>query len=820
MKNQRFRIIGFGLALLLAGNLAVKAEAFAKEVDVFWLKRPLLFPENTIQYLRLPMSGWKTPERMTNFRYILTVSAGMELLTSPWRLTPELSGSLTSSLYPVKIAREKTDDGRNRYTLFYAGVGTTGLSLWLSGKDHYIHRPLIDIGNSGEWTEYQAEYFAEDLQPLDVTVSLWRWPGLFGSTAVERSHGTVDLDRVEIQREGPRGWEAVFNCNFETGLPPDITRDKSVTFEREGERGFMRVSIPESQRKNQQKTVLGTIVLQPQTKYLFKLRARSRVLASPAEYVWAPVFLQLKESSRKELKLSCHYEFEEAGAVVRCPGEELAIKVVPRLPKTPKKLRVALWSQAEEALGFQTEEVQDVLIDVTKAAGVKTHFTKLVSSPWHPSCNGKVESAPVKNPLEAKLCKAGFQILPYFGSFSIGLKAYLLENPEFHAISAVGKPVVPAHSGRIETMLCPQKMHRSECAFWQKWLAFLTRAAETNRWDGAFYDYEFGYFMGLSYDGKKFQLDAARCFCPECVEAFRKFVKDEKLEESAAYAQPIQPGYPYAKLSGAAGTILGKQPLSWCKFRGHQTANEWAGIRSAVRVANPNAEFYLYSGSICFMKGNRWRDCEYFGVFPPEAGRVIDVYCRPHWPLTGLLGRADVELMRSALGAQTDRRVPVLSAISNWNQAPRYALAKNHFVEAIASCHADGVQIYIWLPTFDAQTWSLVREGVEIVANFEDFFVRGTRADYLVRLDKALPYAVWIKGDDRAIFVFNDSPVPQSVHISQVNVDDGQGNYLGKPEPFRYEACDFESGRRFSDPAEIETVIAARDLAVIHLKSR
>ncbi|MBU0714305.1 MAG: hypothetical protein KJ964_02980 [Verrucomicrobia bacterium] len=805
----------------MAGNLAVKAEISSNEVDIFWLKRPLLFPENTVQYLRLPMSGWKNPSKITNFRYILTVPAEIELLTPPWRLNQEFSGSLTASLYPTKIAHEKTNDGRNRYTLSYAGVGITGVSLWLSGKDRYLHRPLIDIGNSEEWTEYRAEYFAEDLQPRDVIISLMRWPALFGSTAVEQSYGTVDLDQVEIQSEGSYGWETNFSCNFKEGLPQNVSSTASLTFEREGEHGFMRLSIPESQRKIQQKMVLGTIVLRPQTKYLFKLRARSRVLASAPEYVWAPVFLRLKESPQKELRLSCHYEFEEAGTAVRCSEEELPIKVVPRLPKTPRKLQVAIWSQAEEGLGFQTEDVQNALIDITKAAGVKAHFTKLVSSPWHPSCNGNVESTPAKNPLEAKLRKAGLQIFPYVGSeLATGLKAYLQENPEFHAMSAVGKPAVSTHGNESESMLCPQKMLSNQCDFWQKWLIFLTKAAEINHWDGVFYDYEIGSFLGLAYDGKNFRLKQARCFCPECVEAFRKFVEAAKLEEVTAYAQPIQPGYPYAKLSGAAGAILSQQPLAWCKFRGHQTAEYWDSIRKAVREANPAAEFYLYSGSVCFVKGNRWRDCEFFGVYPPEAGRVIDVYCRPHWPLTGLLGRADVELMRSSLGAQTKRRVPVLSAISNWDQAPRYVLAKNHLVEAIAYCHADGVQIYIWLPTFDAQTWSLVREGVELVANFEEFFVNGTRTDYLVRLDKPLPYAVWIKGDDRAIFVFNDSPHPQNVRISQVEVGDNDGNRVGTPVPFRYEAYDFESGRRFSNPAEIETVIAAHDLIAIHLKAR
>ena len=243
------------------------------------------------------------------------------------------------------------------------------------------------------------------------------------------------------------------------------------------------------------------------------------------------------------------------------------------------------------------------------------------------------------------------------------------------------------------------------------------------------------------------------------------------------------------------------------KFRGDQYGRIWKSMVDAVRRVNPEALLYIYTGPYGRRVDGPWHECEYYGVHLPSAGKYIDAFLDIHNPVTGMYGRREMNLVREALRT-SGRDVKVINTVGGFKSA-RYHLAKNHLLNGIFYTEADGIQIYVWSPNFDSQTWSSIREGTSIVAEFEDFFLKGTRMDYLASLDKKLDYSVWVKGEDRVIFIFNNSSKPEKVILKNTFV-------IPYPE-YRVEARNYSTGKLYSDPSKIEVDISAYDTGVIHI---
>ncbi|MBU1855780.1 MAG: hypothetical protein KKC28_02215, partial [Verrucomicrobia bacterium] len=207
-----------------------------------------------------------------------------------------------------------------------------------------------------------------------------------------------------------------------------------------------------------------------------------------------------------------------------------------------------------------------------------------------------------------------------------------------------------------------------------------------------------------------------------------------------------------------------------------------------------------------------WHHCEYYGVYPPAAGRYVDVFMDQHSPMRGMgeWGLKEIKLMREALKADSGRKVPVLNTVSA--KTSRYPLAKNDAIQSVALTESDGFQIYSWGGLFDSQTWSLVREGIQVLTTFEDFFLEGTRFDQVATLDKPLEYSVWIKGEDRVVFIFNNTAKDEKVTL--------KNDFRLKYASNRVTAENYSTGEVYTDPETIVCTAPAWDTTIIHFKAR
>ncbi|MBU0715679.1 MAG: hypothetical protein KJ964_10025, partial [Verrucomicrobia bacterium] len=124
----------------------------------------------------------------------------------------------------------------------------------------------------------------------------------------------------------------------------------------------------------------------------------------------------------------------------------------------------------------------------------------------------------------------------------------------------------------------------------------------------------------------------------------------------------------------------------------------------------------------------------------------------------------------------------------------------------------DGFQIYSWGGLFDSQTWSLVREGIQVLTTFEDFFLDGTRFDQVATLDEPLEYSVWIKGEDRVVFIFNNTAKDEKVTL--------KNDFRVKYAANRVTATNHATGEVYADPEIIACVAPAYDTTIIHFKAR
>ncbi|MBU0714679.1 MAG: hypothetical protein KJ964_04925 [Verrucomicrobia bacterium] len=805
-------VIGIILSILTGafgsnGQTNINNTVKVNSPDIFWLKRPLHVTADSMQYIFLPIPGGEGLDQVRNFKYILDLPEGITLVSNLYLIGESCFGHL----YPVCISSVKTialDQNTMRHEFSIAGFGTTGINIWLSSP--YI--PVISItGTGGQWMDFHGEATV-----FDTTKAIWvlRWADYFAYP--RPCHGVVEVDDIVVRRKS--NGRIVFEEHFNDGTFGKFTGGKKngVSLEKENDNYFVRIKTGDAEAAIQQSIVAADTnapELQSLTwgeDYEVACRARAVITHTPDGMLQMPVWFKVGVG-RKEMEIKAHYEYDLGKKHYSAPEQTLRV-IVDNDVKHPKMLETVLWSAAEDCMHFQADRVQDYLLDLTKSCGIKLHLTTIGSNPWNPRYDGKVNKMNLRDPFAGKIKQRNMDAMPYMDwpYRNMGVDVYASNHPSAPGklafneyINQFGQTNKVTHIGQV----CPTRLCNEHGDYWPAILEMLKEGARINKWDGLMWDFEVPNILTVPLKRK-----CESCFCPDCIEAFKQYTGIKDITVPPENPVMLEKDYPFQDLAEPARSILSNYPLEWLKFKGDQNGRKWQSMIEAVREVNPSARFYLYSGSyraIPSMEGP-WHHCEWYGVYPPAAGRYVDVFMDQHDPMRGKGGLAEMKLMREALRAAGGRKVPVLNTV--FSETPHYPLAKNDAIQSVALTEADGFQIYSWGGNFDSQTWSSVREGIQVLTAFEDFFLEGTRFDQVATLDKPLDFSVWIKGEDRVVFIFNNTAKDEKVMLK----NDFRVKYVSN----RVTAENYATGEVYADPEIIKCMASAYDTTIIHFKAR
>ncbi|MBU0714345.1 MAG: hypothetical protein KJ964_03180 [Verrucomicrobia bacterium] len=822
-KNVLFAGIG---ALIIIGASVVHGQTNANRTvkvnspDAFWLKRPLHVSADSMQYFLLPIPGGEGLDQVRNFKYILDLPEGFEVVSNLYLMGYNCMNEL-DPVYPHSVKTTRLDKNFMRYE-FCVYPGYTGVNVWFSHP--YI--PVLSVtGTGGQWMDFHGEAPA-----FDSTRALWlmRWANPQTSISVNRRaldvddigtcRGIVDVDDIVVRQKS--NGRIMFEEHFNDGSFGKFlgAKKNGVSLEKEDDNYFVRIKTGDAEADIQQ--ALSALCpnapemqyLVPGERYEVTCRARAVITRTPDYLCVMPVWIKIG-GGKKETEIRAHYEYKINGKQYSVPEQVLRV-VVEDDARKPKALEVVLWSEAEDSMGWQPDQVQDYLLDLTKSCGIKTHLTELNLNPWRSPYYGKVNKMDLRDPLTEKIKQRGMDAIPYmgwpYGNRNMGFDAYVSNHPPCPGKLAINEYVNQFGQTNQTAKFCGPspcltRLTDEHSEYWRVMLKFLKEAARINKWDGLMWDFELANILCVPHNLQS-------CFCPDCIEEFKKYTGIKDITQAPEKRVMLEKNYPFQDLAEPARSILSNYPLEWLKFKGDQNGRMWQSMITAVREVNPSSRFYLYSGGYGPISATApWHTCEWYGVYPPAAGRYVDVYMNLHAPRRGgTWALEEIKLTQEALKAGNGRKLPVLNAVQTCSL--RYFLAKNDAIQSVALTEAGGFQIYAWGGVFDSQTWSSVREGIQVLTTFEDFFLDGTRFDQVATLDKPLDYSVWIKGEDRVVFIFNNTDKDEKVTV--------KNDFRVKYASNRVTAENYGTGEKYADPETIKCTAPAYDTTIIHFKAR
>ena len=228
------------------------------------------------------------------------------------------------------------------------------------------------------------------------------------------------------------------------------------------------------------------------------------------------------------------------------------------------------------------------------------------------------------------------------------------------------------------------------------------------------------------------------CFCPRCVEAFRREA-----------GLPVE-----ARLTPEA--LVGEYRARWTDFRLRQNAQLVARVRHAVKSADPALPFDVYSGVQ--------------GTYAKERCGVDWTLLAPHLDLAMAGGtREELRATRAALG-----QVPLIgyecyyaSHFANSGPAPDPRTWRNRLVLQCIQSGGRGVLIW-YLPALDGGALYETSEAAAVLARYESTIRANQRCDSEVAVTGLPPehWAALQRGPERLVMLLNFEDKPAEVSVT------------------------------------------------------
>ncbi|MFH1477316.1 MAG: hypothetical protein ABIH24_07495 [Verrucomicrobiota bacterium] len=433
----------------------------------------------------------------------------------------------------------------------------------------------------------------------------------------------------------------------------------------------------------------------------------------------------------------------------------------------PKRIETSCWT-AEKSLHFELPSVQEFYVRKLAELGFNTVL---------PEVNEMKLSIPVDKvdfalpqALEAK--RLGLQTRVYMRFMYPEQKEFADAHPEFAVVNSSGKKVSKVcityglDGGKYDNPPTTGNGGREN-----PWLGNLCQtiqaAVRANSYDGIWWDHE----INAATVFKQRQTDA--CACPRCLRAFQEFAGLDKIPS----LDSINNGPLYDR---------------WVDFRCWQNRRVWKLIHDAAKEVNPNVTFGIYSGW-----ANEKDDLEKrgYGVQWDKSANLLDFASARAY---GAVAYAEkIDEFKTVLASGNDKAHPlpkVVIAYTMYGMSQRQNLLpdmKNSILRLIAQYGVQGWSLY-GIEVLDDQLARPMREAHNIIAQYEDYFLNGVRADDLVEVkdcntnsaqcqvttlalnhgwptknvDK-VSAATWRLGTKEITFVFNLAPEIREVIVSK-----------------------------------------------------
>jgi len=270
-----------------------------------------------------------------------------------------------------------------------------------------------------------------------------------------------------------------------------------------------------------------------------------------------------------------------------------------------------------------------------------------------------------------------------------------------------------------KAFVCPTYALQPGSEFAPELEAWVKQAVADTPYDGVDIDYEVPVVDPPTF-----------CFCRRCLDAFRREAK-------------LPPG---AELN--AKSVLAQYRKEWTEFRCHQNAELVRRIANWIRGVDPKMHVSVYSGY------QRLRTREHYGIDWSLLGPHIDMGIAGYNGSQELLAATIVALAPTPfMGGEKYYR--------SFRTAASGPLRRQGWKMRLLRCYVNGGcnGVLIWhLPVIDGQGYFETSQAAAVMADFENFFRRGERADGRIQFVKPWPeenYAAFEYEGKLLVLLFN-----------------------------------------------------------------
>ncbi|MFH1904675.1 MAG: carbohydrate binding domain-containing protein [bacterium] len=793
--------------------------------------KALIFPKDSIQYFFSPFRPSK--EGINDYNLIFEVPQGFilqkDMFNTIWNWTGGTQFKVPKNIVMEKIRRNGIDYDKYILPFQLSSQGSIRIRKDTKYKISCMAKGNLEGGNialyvrwgraDGGYIEYVPailfegafgwKKFEKVLTPPGGAEMIGIWVIKWESS---QAKGTLWVDDIKLYDEAKSKDNLVENGNFEDlenieNNWPGLTNGGNIRLVNEPK---------ESQGQNH------CLMMKADKALLGKRQTISHTIPEPFHIgptIATATFFKLTGEMGKEYKI--YYHWETADKSMSESEKEINITLDDNTsPKTPKHIETAMWL-AEGPFGGCGGKMQNTLTAIFKNTGINTCYTETID-PYQlvNDVNDDIATINVKLPFMNKL--KGFKNIGYLyytynsmGPFNLN---YTEKHPEFWSVAFNG---AKSKDHRI-CLTHILKDGAENNPFWKMFLALTEKLIIENNLDGVYWDYEQGMPMPDIKTLNNFSSpQSGACFCDRCIAEFKKFAHIEDLEKQPSKKIIIE-DYPYDKLKEPVRSLIKNYPLEWTKFKCWQDSELWRMLRDSVKKANPNASFRIYTGPY---KDGYWtyydrgilRSSEHYGVSWPMAGKYIDVAMGCHNP--GFYSRVEAVLLKEAVKSQRqdDIDIPVILDVTLAGNMATYGTeddVKIRILNTVALCGAKGVGIWgLW--KMDSSYYARVREAISVIADFEDFFLKGRQCDFLASVNKTYPelkMTVWLKGEKRLVFLFNESADEKRITLTNL--------YLGPQPSDRIIASDYDTKEVYPNPEIIKITIPPKDVKIILINNR
>jgi hypothetical protein len=424
----------------------------------------------------------------------------------------------------------------------------------------------------------------------------------------------------------------------------------------------------------------------------------------------------------------------------------------------PQTLEISSWI-CETPLQSYPPSLQRLYLEKLRSWGMNTVEPEIVL----PAYGDPLNAGALSIPIAAGAGNLGLRVKTYMRFLYEGKDAekYLRDNPQFAAVDPRGRKMTRAQ------FVCPTHCLEPGCPWLKYYLDAIRKSVETNKLAGVFFDYE----INAAPYGKCLPCDVSvpagaprrwysPCMCERCRKAFQSGLGLDHTPN----------------VEECCGDALYEK---WVDFRCRQNIELWRLVGRAAKEGSPKATFAIYSGP------PRGYTRQAYGVDWTMTAPFIDFamlrdFCP--FPKNEAL-ELEAALVRGAQWKTPPPRklfqlmlFPYLGDfwVGGGNEAALYAglpNIKNDILRAVAECGSFGWS-FTGLWGIDDQLTLPVKEANALLAKYEDFFVSGWKADFLV-WETATPQpgvavSTWTRGDGGLVtFVFNNTAAEKKTALEK-----------------------------------------------------